>query len=258
MSYAPGFELEARMFYTRESQLAWLGYASRRTGDPSLPTITHAALEAQRLTGDRNGPIDPEAAKELAAEPEPAHSWVKVCLDSTGAVTKADDYETTSSKASKAFVAAARMWRFRPFTVQGRPIPVCAMVRMTFPTSTAAEVETLPMPPPPSRGKKTVVVLAGSKFIEGHRTHGKTNLAPDDPTKRELKKRAIKQISGAFRLCLDDAGVPESVLPMRSTPFAEYDAKLMAGMRERRYAPYQIDDHTVPVCTKIVFAYTQR
>jgi hypothetical protein len=193
MTYAPGFEIEARVLAEADGpRLVWIGFASRRA-PTELPTITSQAFEALRLTGDRNGPLTPDVASQLEIDLVPnghsAFSWIKVCVDTSGAVTSAHPYETTSSKAQDAFAAAARMWTFRPFTIGGEAIPVCSMVRMTYPPTEAPTVETLPMPPPPSNGTHEPIVFApgvSPKAVQAHRIHGDAVITPDNQAKTQI------------------------------------------------------------------------
>jgi hypothetical protein len=256
MKHAPGFELEARVIQDASGpRLTWIGFASRRPGDPDAPTLTHETLEAHRLTGDRDGPLEAGVAALLAKQEA---TWVKVCLDATGAPTRADAYETTSTTASRAFVAAAKTWTFRPFMLRGQAVPACALVRMAYPPGSAPAVETLPLPPPPSRGKQAPIVLApGSKLVEGKRIAGNRLIAPDDDVTKQMRYAKIDRIQGWFRVCIDEGGVVESVLPLRSTGYASYDARIMGEMHDWKYSPYLIDDQPVPVCTRIVFVYSQ-
>jgi hypothetical protein len=265
MTYG-GFEIEARVVEELSGpRLSWIGYESRRDVNDNLPTITPQTLESLRISGDRNGPLDPSVAKELeldlAVKVHAAFTWVKVCLDETGAVTAAHPHETTSPKASAAFVTAARTWQFRPFTIRGQALPVCTMVRMAYPPGEAAAVETLPMPPPPSSGKREPIVFAegaARKFTEAKRIAGERFIHPDDRTKVAMHDSRVTRVVGSFRLCLDETGHVESVLPMRSTGFAAYDRELMAAMRSWVYSPFVVDTQTISICTAITFIYSQR
>jgi hypothetical protein len=273
MTYAPGFEVEVRIVEDKDGpRLTWIGFESRREQD-KLPTISGDALESLRLSGDRDGPIDAAAAgfgvedtvvemdknRSVTSKPYTA-SWLKVCIDAEGTVTSADAFETTSYKAQVVFIAAAKTWKFRPFTVRDRPIAVCAMSRLAYPPRSAPAVETIPLPPPPSRGKQPIVFArgAGTKLLEGKRTFGNKAIAPDDETKTEIQRLGSPILEGSFRICLDATGAIESILPLRSTGIAAYDRKLLAGMRTWRYSAYKIDDQGVPVCTAVTFIYKQR
>lgn len=257
LQYAPGFELQARV--THENQLMWIGFASRAAGDPDVPTITNTALEGLRLAGDRTAAPPPEVASTLELDMVPgsasAFTWYKLCLDRTGAITKAEPFETTSEKASRAFGHALAAWRFRPFATRGVALPVCALIRLAYPVLQTAE--TLPLPPPPSRSQKRPLVLASSKLLEGTRLSGETAVSPDDVDKLRLQQSGKAQLRGTFRLCIDDTGAVESVLPLTSTGIVNYDVKIMRKMHDWRYRPYQVDAQPVPVCTKITVIYDQ-
>jgi hypothetical protein len=266
MSYAPGFEVEARVVNENTGpRLMWIGFVSRRAAEEQ-PTITVDALEALRVTGDRNGPLDPSLTGALVLDPTPIskaeYTWLKVCIDGAGAVTSAHPYETTSLAATAAFEDAVKKWTFKPFTIQGQPMPVCAMVRPAYPAASAPAVETLPLPPPPSRSKRKdpIVFAEGAvrSFTEGKRIRGEKRITPDDDTKREIHKAGIGRLVGKFRVCIDDAGAVESVLPFQSTGFASYDREIIGGIQQWVYSPYLADKQPVPVCTSVTFIYSQR
>jgi hypothetical protein len=265
MSYPPGIEIEARVVHeTGGAHLAWIGYESWRDVDALIPTITTEAFESIRLSGDRNGPIDPEVAATLGVGPgtEPAHAWLRVCVDETSTVTLAHTFATTDPKASAAFEKAAMAWTFKPFMIANRVVPICSMVHMTYPTGGLPAVETLPLPPGRSRKSKVeAVVLSGehaTKMTEGRRISGAKNIAPDDAIKTLIQRSRSQKVMGTFRVCLDEAGSVEEILPLRSTGYASYDRKITAGILSWKYAPYLVDDKPVPVCTAVTFIYSQR
>lgn len=270
LTYEPGFEVEARVVsdLAGPPALMWIGFASKRAQD-KLPTISGAALEALREAGDRDGPIDPrhgDTFLQESAREEPAGTsvdkhavtWLKVCLDETGAVTELDPYSTSSQLVQEAFVDAARAWKFRPFKIGDQAIPVCAMTRMSYPPRWT-EAEVLPLPPPPSRSKrvKKPLVLTNPRLVEGHRIAGTKLIVPDDLTKVDIHKSGLGILKGTFRVCVDDQGLVESVVPLKTTGVARYDARLIAGMQQWRYSPYMVNEQPVPVCTAITFIYKQ-
>lgn len=268
MSYGPGFEVEARILQqASQAQLTWIGLASQHAGGLAAPTLDTAAFEALRLTGERVPVLAAATARAIEAELSPedgddvAEMWLKVCLDETGAITRIDPYAPPSYVAMEAFVAVARTWTFRPFEHVGQARPACSMVRMAHPAAKASPVETLPLPPPPSTSKRLPLTLAQKKFsklMEGRRIAGEKGIVPDDETKELIRPYGEQQITGTFRLCVNEAGRVESVLPLRSTGFPGYDRDLLAGMAQWIYSPYKIDDEPVPVCSSITFIYTQR
>jgi hypothetical protein len=266
LNYGAGFEVEARVINEFTGpRLTWIGFS---VGDGNaIPTITGDALEALRTAGDRNGPLDPRLAQLLVLDPMPTSraefAWLKVCLDETGNVLSIRSFESTSTTAYKVFLDAASSWRFKPFTIAGQPVPVCAMVRPTYPVGQGPEVETLPLPLSPSKRRDgtvrdPVVLTPGTKMLEGHRIAGKKSIVPDDQTKTAIAQSGASRFMGVFRICIDEAGHVESVLPLVSTGFATYDRDLRLGMMKWVYKPYTIDDQPVPVCTKVTFIYSQK
>ncbi|HEY4245161.1 MAG TPA: hypothetical protein VGM88_35335, partial [Kofleriaceae bacterium] len=210
MTYAPGMEIEARVAQEDAgAHLSWIGYESRRAVDAPIATITVDALDSIRTAGDRNGPVDAGDAStlELDAKSHSAYAWLRICVDETGMLSLAHTFQSTSEKATELFENAARHWTFRPFTIDGHPVPVCSMVKMTYPPNQTT-VETLPLPPPPSRSKKEPLVFAGDakkSLIEGKRIAGNKMISPDDSTKTKIASSRVDKVVGSFRICLDDA-----------------------------------------------------
>lgn len=263
-SYAPGFEIEARIVNEFDGpRLAWIGFASR--GDASEPpTVTAEVLESLRTAGDKNGPLDPGIAAQLVLDPTPrSHSeyaWLKVCLSETGGISSVVAYEGTSGTANTLFThAVAQNWKFRPFTIVGQPVPVCAMVRPEYPAGGGPALETLPFPPPRSEnGKRPIVLTPGVRLLEGKRIRGNKSIAPDADTKAVISSRGRARVVGAFRFCVSEAGDVYAVMPMKSTGYASYDRDLVAAIQQWKYRPYMVDGTPVPVCTNVVFIYDQR
>jgi hypothetical protein len=243
LTYAPGFEVEARIVNEPDGpRLTYIGFVSKRDASDSAPTITPDLLETLRVSGDRT-----------ARTSEKEFTWIKLCLDETGTVV-AHPHETTSSGGQDATVALVITWKFKPFVVAGQPMPVCSMVRV----GDGPPEETIPMPPPPARAghHAPVILTPGSKLLEGHRIAGEKFIQPDADTKTALRKARITRIVGTFRVCLDEQGHVESVLPLRSTGIAAYDRRILTAISQWAYSPYQIGDQPVPVCTGVTFIYS--
>lgn len=263
LEYGAGFEVQARVVQEVDGpRLSWIGFVAHRL-DTEPPTVTSATLESLREGGDANGPLDAAVAARFTPRPDKAHyTWFKICLDETGAISRTDEYATTSLEASAAFGAAVRAWTFKPFTMEGQPMPVCAMVRPSWPAGTASEPETLPLPLPPSKANKKppIVFVPGAvvDFVSGARIKGERMVTPADNEKNLIAKRGIHRIVTSWRLCLDEHGQPESILPYRSSGFAGYDRRIIATMQAWRYRPFQVDGQPVPVCIGITFIYSQR
>jgi hypothetical protein len=265
MTYAPGIEIEARVIpEARGPHLSWIGYESRRAIDALIPTVTTTALESVRVSGKPNGPLDPAVATTLELDAtKTAHAWLRVCVDETGAVTLAHPFVSTSLRASDAFHDVALRWTFKPFAIDGAVVPICSMVRMSYPAAPANTVETLPLPPPRSRvsnheaivfTEHATIAPTGVKLVAGNKF-----ISPDGDTKTLIQQSNVGRVIGSFRVCADETGAPESVLPLRSTRFARYDRRIIGTiMQTWRYAPFEVHGQAAPFCTAITFIYSQR
>jgi hypothetical protein len=241
------YEVEARVVPERDGpRLTWIGFSSRQDATDVLPTVSPATFAGLR--------IDTPMPEKLA---DSAGAWLKVCIDETGTVTSADVREMTAPEAGTAYRDAVLKWKLRPFTANDQPMPVCAMLHFAQQPTTAPEV--LPLPAPPSRSHARPIVLAPGphSLLEGHRIEGKKTIVPDADGKKALHDAHVDRVTGTFRLCLDTAGVVESVLPLRSTGLASYDRDILRAMEQWRYSPYMVDGKAVPVCTSITFIYHQ-
>jgi hypothetical protein len=272
MTYAPGFEVEARIVSESDGpRLGWIGFASHSQND-ALPTISAATLESLRVAGAVAVPLPVEVTKVLDAdrlrmiETEGRwvesqagfhFTWIKTCLDEAGAVRSVTPYETTHPLHQRSVVEVAKQWRFKPFTIQDQPAAVCAMTRVEYPPAAAPQPEELPLPLPPPRTRGGPIVLAsvvGPRLLETRRTAGNRLLVPDDTDKLGLNGQRLES---RFRYCVDETGAVDTVVPLRSTGVAGYDAKLLAGIRAWKYAPYEVDGHPTAVCTRMTMVYVQ-
>ncbi|HWU88624.1 MAG TPA: TonB family protein [Kofleriaceae bacterium] len=58
---------------------------------------------------------------------------LKVCITTTGAISSVAVAKSTGYPAyDEALVGAARRWAYRPYTVDGRPVPVCSAVTFLY------------------------------------------------------------------------------------------------------------------------------
>ncbi len=102
--------------------------------DPMVPTITPEALESIRLTGDRNGPLDPKIASTLGLDPTPTShaqfTWIKICLDQNGRSRRRMRARPRRTRRSRR--SSRRRRRGRSSHSRSRD-NLCSMVRMAYP-----------------------------------------------------------------------------------------------------------------------------
>ncbi len=260
LHYAPGIELEARfMELYRLPYLLWIGYVGRRDMADALPTVTARTLEARRVSGTRHGPLpsDVDLRSELAAAKN-VFGWLKVCIDTEGNVTSAHLREATSPRVGRLFAKAAAEWKFQPFTLDTRALPVCSMMLMVYPPETGPnkpdDKETLPLPLPPGPEELTIVPSS----VLGPRVAGNAKIVPDDEDKTMIHQKGWGRLVSAFQLCIDTQGHVMRVQMVRSSGVPRYDEKVMNGMKQWAYKPFLDEGKAVSVCTSVRFVYTQR
>jgi hypothetical protein len=253
-TYPPGLEIEARFIDRVDGPwLSWIGYEARRSLGDALPTISAETLESLRTAGARE-----PAAHEL--DDEVAHSglhyaktWVKLCLDATGAVTGVHVREASSSRAARVFSAAVADWKFKPFTPAGQPMPVCSLVLLANPLPLALEHERIPYPLSESSDAGLIVPIQAL-----HRVKGQITITPSDDLKVVLQKAGIRRLIGSFQFCLDEHGHAQNVRILRSTGLPGYDQSIIGHIGVWEYEPYLDEGKAIPVCTSVTFIYTQR
>jgi TonB family protein len=256
MNYGPGFEIEARIVEEKRGpRLTWIGFASRRDDADNAPTITSAALEQLRLTGEKQGAVEASLQTQLELEWTSSklgqYAWLKLCLDDKGTPTEVATFAATSQAAHDAFKTTVQGWTFKPFTRLGRPVPVCSMVRMVYPATEAATPETLPLPLP--RTEDGAALNLPPRLLESRRIAGDKLVVPDNNTKDAIMESGVGSVIGSFKLCLDEAGAVASVTTLRPTGFEAYDRTIHAAMKKWRYQPA-----TTKICTAVTFIYSQR
>jgi hypothetical protein len=254
LTYGTGLELEARFIETRDGPwLNWIGYVARRDLHDALPTVSASALEALRVEGDSMAPLAGPGTFDELLITKVAYTWLKVCVDNTGAVTSANVREASSPKAARVFASAAQTWKFRPFILRSQPAPVCAMIRMRYPVDPPPKGEILPLPLPSTTTAFTNV----PNQALGKRVAGEIMVSPDDIDKTRIQRAGIGRVIGAVHFCIDTSGHVDHASLIRSTGVEGYDRKLVAKVGTWVYAPYLDEGKPVGVCSSVHFIYSQ-
>jgi len=105
-----------------------------------------------------------------------------------------------------------------------------------------------PRPPRP-------VVVAPSA-LQALRVSGETQIHPDAMTQRQIVRDEVHRVEASIQLCITiDGSVGVSRL-LRATGYADYDAALLAAVRDWRYQPYRENGTPVPACSVVRFVYS--
>jgi TonB-like protein len=109
---------------------------------PPPQLVPPAVIEGQRIAGDREIPPDDEDKLVMvAARQEKATATLKLCVGSHGAAEKVELLRSSNLPRYDAkLLREMRLWRFRPFLINGKAVPVCTSVTFIF---------KLRLPPPP-------------------------------------------------------------------------------------------------------------
>jgi hypothetical protein len=252
LTYGPGIELEARFLSKISEQagssVSFIGFAARADETDALPTVSPAALEPLRIAGTRNGPTEASSFDAV-----PADSWLKVCVDETGAVTGTHVRQRSSTRAARAFVDSVAGWRFKPFVLGGQPVAVCAMYWMRFPLDANWKGHEI-LPPPPGFVPPGGLLVSPSVLLRGV----DKDIVPDSATKEDIQRSSEAKVIGSFKICIDTSGRVVEVKMLRSTRVHTYDQKLMRTMSRWEVKPFLDDGKPVPACTVITYIYSQR
>ena len=256
LDYGPGFEVEAEFkIRHEEATLFWLGYSGRHYLGDALPVITPEALEALRISGSIHPALSDADGARLARERkdlglESSYAWLKVCIDGDGSVTGAHPREESSPIAGDVFSAAAMQWKFRPFVVGGRALPVCALVSMSEPEGD-----------PPRRMPFPIPLEIGSVIVSPvalHRRVGDPQVFPDEGDALEMYKSGGGLFFAAFAYCVDERGDVTTARQLVFTGFPRYDTKLARAVLGWKYRPYVVEGKAIPACAAITFVYFSR
>lgn len=64
-----------------------------------------------------------------------------------------------------------------------------------------------------------------------------------------------KPAIAVVKLCLDFEGAVDSVRLIKSSGYADYDKRIVEGVRTWRYRPYTVDGRRAKACSAITFIY---
>jgi serine/threonine protein kinase len=98
-------------------------------------TVAPTALDANRIAGERDIVPDPNTQSEIGrANVDKIMGTYKVCITAEGQVNTVVQLKSTGFPAydSKIQSAIRGQWRYRPFMVNGRAVPVCTAVRFIY------------------------------------------------------------------------------------------------------------------------------
>lgn len=96
--------------------------------------VAPATLQALRISGETQlhpgGVTQNQMARDGRSRVE---SVITLCVATSGAVTSATQRSSTGyAEYDQRLLAAVRDWRYRPYMVNGAPVPVCSVVKFVY------------------------------------------------------------------------------------------------------------------------------
>lgn len=112
--------------------------------------VAPAALDVLRIAGDKNiVPDDLTKTQISRSGKDTVVGSYKLCVTAAGDIKAVSQLKSTGFPAydSKIQNTIRAEWRYRPFMMNGNPVPVCTAVTFIY-------RQILPPPPPPPAGKQ--------------------------------------------------------------------------------------------------------
>ena len=95
--------------------------------------VPQVALEAQRISGEKDIQPPNDVATQMARSGKGTVGVVKMCLTAAGNVDKLSVLKSTNYPAyDNKIKQKMREWRYRPFQVNGKAVPVCTSVTFIY------------------------------------------------------------------------------------------------------------------------------
>jgi len=216
--------------------------------DPAIPSLDRERLEAHRVAGTPDvAPDDAARAVDQAAPRAHLDASFTLCLDRAGKVSSVTAVDGVASYLATARAAIAT-WSFRPFVVNGKPVPVCAPLELWSPHDLVSLSD---------GAFNALAPAAGAELIEGARVSGNPQVAPDDKTKVEIQQAHVTRLIANVRLCVGTTGHVLHARTVTSSGFPAYDRELEAEVLTWKYTPFQLGGTPVTACVGVTFVYQQ-
>lgn len=154
----------------------------------------------------------------------------------------------------------ANTWSLLAFAVVGGGSSLAPV--LAAPTAPAAPTSSsvATMPPPDFGPPRPGPILVSPSTLEALQIAGSAVIVPDADTLAEISAAGADRVDGLYKLCLTLEGKIKSVVIVRSSRFAAYDANVLATIHNTwRFRPYVPTTELVTeVCTAVSAVYESR
>ena len=111
--------------------LGGVGEQPAKVEEPKI--VPQVALEAQRIAGEKDIQPPNDVATAISRAGKGVVGVVKMCLSSGGSVQKLNVLKSTGHPAyDNKIKTKMREWKYRPFMVNGKAVPVCTSVTFIY------------------------------------------------------------------------------------------------------------------------------
>ncbi len=102
-----------------------------------------------------------------------------------------------------------------------------------------------------------VKLLPATVLSELKRVAGDAQILPPTSAQHAMSRANQNRAVAVIKMCLDRQGRVDRVRIVKSSDYADYDAKLLSNMRRWRYQPYRAGGTAIRICTHVTFIYKQ-
>ncbi|MCP4445817.1 MAG: energy transducer TonB [Myxococcales bacterium] len=114
-----------------------------------------------------------------------------------------------------------------------------------------------PPPMPVALEVEKPTVVPETHLRQMRRTAGDPQIQPLSSTRNAMTRAGKDSAMAIMRMCLDNSGAVSKAQIVRSSGYAEYDAKLKSSVRRWRYEPFLANGRPAAICTQVTFIYQQ-
>ncbi len=113
-------------------------------------------------------------------------------------------------------------------------------------------------PPLPTTKRAEPPKQVGSTVLSSlKRISGTPQILPPSRTQSAMRSGGNTKIVAVVRLCLNAQGEVNRQSILKSSGYAQYDAKLLSEIRRWRYSPYLANGKPIAICSQVTFVYSQ-
>jgi TonB family protein len=101
-------------------------------------------------------------------------------------------------------------------------------------------------------------MMVSPAVLRGLRIAGDTQPRPSTTTQNQMRFDGIDRATAAVQVCVATSGGVASAVMMKSTNYPDYDAAILAAVRDWRYQPYAVNGTPIRACSTVTFIYSIR